>query len=61
MHGSITMWKAKSDDKGQVQYERQVMQFGFEWQKSEEGWRRDYVWVQEWLAEAKNSREIPYP
>ncbi len=25
VHGSITTWKAKGDDRGQVQYERQAM------------------------------------
>ncbi len=61
MHGSITTWKAKGDDGRQVQYERQAMRCAFEWQKLEEGWQRDHVWVQEWPAGAKNSRGIPYP
>ncbi len=57
----ITTWKAKGNDKGQVQYKCQEMQCTFEWQKLEKGWQRDHIWVQEWPAKAKNSREIPYP
>ncbi len=30
VHGSITPWKAKGDDRGQVQYERQAIQCMFE-------------------------------
>ncbi len=55
VHSSITTWKAKGDDGGQVQYERQIMRCAFEWQKSEKGWLRDHVWTQEWPAGAKNS------
>ncbi len=45
VHDSITTWKAKVDNGGQVQYKRQAMRWAFEWQKSEEGWQRDHVWV----------------
>ena len=44
-----------------MQYEHQAMRHVFKWQKSEESWRCDHVWVQEWPSRANNSREIPYP
>lgn len=61
IHGSITIWKAKGDNGGQVQYERQAARYAFEWQRSKEGWRHDNVWVQEYLVGALISRGIPYP
>ncbi len=61
VHGSIATWKAKSDNRRQVQYKRQAMRCAFEWQKSEKSWQRDHIWVQEWLTGAKNSQGILYP
>lgn len=61
IYGSITTWKAKGNDGGQVQYERQAVRCAFEWQKSEEGWKRDHVWVLKYPVGAVNSRGIPYP
>ena len=37
------------------------MQYTFEWQKLEESWQCDYIWVQKWPPGAKNSQGIPYP
>ena len=61
IHGSIATWKAKGDDGGEMQYERQAVRCAFEWQKSEDGWRRDHVWVQEYPIGSTNPRGIPYP
>ena len=44
-----------------MQYKRQVVQCAFEWQKSEDGWRRDHVWVQEYLIGSTNPQKILYP
>ena len=54
IHGSIITWKAKGDDGGQVQFERQVVRFAFNWQKSEDSWRLDHIWVQEYATGAMN-------
>ena len=46
--GSIATWKAKGDNGGEMQYKHQAVQYAFEWQKSEDGWQRDHIWVQEY-------------
>ena len=61
IHGSIITWKAKRNDGGQLQYERLAVRCAFNWQKSEDGWRRDHVFVQEYLTVAMNRRGVPYP
>lgn len=55
VHSFITTWKAKGDNKKQVQYKHQTMQCVFEWQKSKEDWQYDYVQIQKWPTRAKNS------
>ena len=44
-----------------MQYKRQAVQCTFEWQKSEDGWRRDHIWIQEYPIGSTNPRGIPYP
>ena len=44
-----------------MQYKRQAVRYAFEWQKSEDGWQCDHVWVQEYPIRSTNLREIPYP
>ncbi len=61
IHGSIIKLKAKGNHRRQVQYESQVVRFAFNWQKSEVGWRRDHLWVQEYLTGIMNLRGVPYP
>ena len=61
IHSSIATWKAKRDNGRQMQYKCQAVQCAFEWQKSEDGWRRDHVWVQKYLIGSTNSQRIPYP
>ena len=54
IHGSIATWTAKGDDGGEMQYERQTVRYAFEWQKSEDGWRRDHLWVKKYPIGSKN-------
>ena len=44
-----------------MEYKRQAVQCAFEWRKSEDGWRRDHIWVQEYPIGLTNARAIPYP
>ena len=44
-----------------MQYERQAVRCAFNWQKSEDGWQRDHVWVQEYPTGTMNPRGVPYP
>ena len=43
-----------------MQYARQAVHCIFNWQKSEDGWRHDHVWVQEYPMEAINPRRVLY-
>ena len=44
-----------------MQYKFQAVQCAFEWEKSEDGCRRDHIWVEKYPIGSTNSWEIPYP
>ena len=37
IHGSIITWRAEENNREQVQYDCQAVQYAFNWQKSEDG------------------------
>ena len=60
IYGLIARWKVKGDNREEIQYNRQVVQCTFEWQRGEDGWQRDHVWIQEYSTGLTNPREILY-
>ena len=61
IHSLIATWKAKGDNRREMQYKHQEVQCAFEWQKTKNGWRRDHVWVQKYPTGSINPQQILYP